>query len=158
MNPRPGDVIRMHIRSSPWQLAVVRAAVEKMCAQLGMDERSIGEMMLGVDEALTNVIRHAYEGQADRPIEIELSPCGSEEECIDCLQVVIRDEGRSVPAEQIRSRDLEDIRPGGLGVHIMQTVMDHVDYTPRPDGGTVLTLRKNLNPNANGAASDEPAE
>jgi anti-sigma regulatory factor (Ser/Thr protein kinase) len=148
----------MHIRSCPWQLAVVRAAVEKMCTQLGMDEHATGEMMLGVDEALTNVIRHAYEGSVDQPIDIELSPCGSCEERVDCLQVVIRDEGRSVPAEQIRSRDLDDIRPGGLGVHIMQTVMDHVEYTPRPDGGTVLTLRKNLKPESNGAASDEPAE
>ena len=157
MNPRPGDAVRISIRSSPWQLAVVRAAVDKMCNQVGMDDRATGEMMLGVDEALTNVIRHAYEGSADQPIEIELSPCGSGE-CVDCLQVVIRDEGRSVPAEQIRSRDLADIRPGGLGVHIMQTVMDHVEYTPRPDGGTVLTLRKNVNPESNGAASDEPAE
>ncbi len=157
MNPRPGDAVRIHIRSSPWQLAVVRAAVEKMCCQVGMDERATGEMMLGVDEALTNVIRHAYEGSGDRPIEIDLSPCGPDER-VDCLEVVIRDEGRSVPAEQIRSRDLEDIRPGGLGVHIMQTVMDHVEYTPRPDGGTVLTLRKNVNPESNGAASDEPSE
>ena len=77
MNPRPGDAVRISIRSSPWQLAVVRAAVEKMCNQVGMDDRATGEMMLGVDEALTNVIRHAYEGSADEPIEIELSPSKS---------------------------------------------------------------------------------
>ncbi|MFP4052566.1 MAG: ATP-binding protein [Phycisphaerae bacterium] len=141
--PRPGESIRMHLLSTPWQLGVVRAAVEKICQQVGLDEKASGEVMLGVDEALTNVVRHAYEDAPDQPIDLEIA-LQSDQAQGQSLRIVIRDHGRQVPLEDIRSRDLADIRPGGLGVHIMQTCMDSVEFHPAEEGGTVLTMIKNI--------------
>ena len=97
-----------------------------------------------MDEALANIIKHAYQGQTDRPIEIDLSYL-SDGECCCGLDVVLTDHGRVVPIEDIHSRDLADIRPGGLGTHIMDCCVDAVEYTHPAGGGTQLRLRKHLN-------------
>jgi serine/threonine-protein kinase RsbW len=59
----------------------------------------------------------------------------------DRVRFVLRDYGRSCDPKYIRSRDLEDIRPGGVGVHIIRQVFDYVKYEPRRRG-TRLVLEK----------------
>ena len=54
----------------------------------------------------------------------------------------IRDHGRSVDPSSIKSRDLDDVRPGGLGVHIMRSVMDRVEYRKRGLTGMELSMTK----------------
>ena len=55
---------------------------------------------------------------------------------------MIEDEARQVSPEQMRGRELEDIKPGGLGVHIIKEIMDEVTYEQRPNQGMRLTLVK----------------
>ena len=57
------------------------------------------------------------------------------------VRFVLRDYGRSCDPAKIKSRELEDIRPGGLGVHIIKQAFDSVIYTPQPRG-TRLVLEK----------------
>lgn len=136
--------LRMQIRSQPWQLCVVRAAVERLCCQIGLEDKEAHNVVLSLDEALSNIIRHAYAGLADRPIDIEFCTGRSVPDTPDRLRVRVRDYGRRVAPEQIRSRDLDDIRPGGLGVHIIQTCMDRVEYRPAEGEGTELTMIKEI--------------
>lgn len=140
MNLVPGKPIRMTIFSQPAHLPVVRAALEKMCELVGFGEKCTGKIVLSVDEALTNIIRHAYESQPDKPIEVEMSPL---ENAGQGLRICLRDYGRQVSLETIRGRDLADVRPGGLGVHIMSQCMDRVEYA-HVEGGTLLTMVKKL--------------
>ena len=121
---------------------MVRAVIEKVCELTGFDDKTAGRIMLSVDEALTNVIRHAYDGADDKPIEVEVttvkdSPASS-------LRICLRDYGRVADPATIKSRDLANVRPGGLGVHIMTASMDQVTYTPAEGGGTLLTMVKKL--------------
>ena len=132
--------VRLTIRSTATHLAIVRAALEKMCEAIGFDADCAGKIILSADEALTNIIRHAYKGADDRPIDIELTPLG--EGPPRGLRIRIRDYGRHVDPSRIRSRDLHDVRPGGLGVHIMTHCMDELEYRPADGGGTVLTMVK----------------
>jgi len=132
--------VSLSIASSPAHLAIVRAALERFCQGMGFDEAAAGQVVLSVDEALTNIIRHAYDGAEDRRIDIELIPRA------ESLLIRIRDYGRPVDRSRIRSRDLNDVRPGGLGVHIMTQCMDGLDYQPADGGGTVLTMTKRLVP------------
>ena len=142
MSAFPDSPIRLSIASTPAYLAVVRAALERLCELIGFDEASRGGIVLAVDEALTNVIKHAYHGRPDQPIDITFrSVVGGE---AAGLQIELRDWGERADAGQIRSRDLDDVRPGGLGVHIMHNCMDQVEYAPAPDGGTRLTMVKKL--------------
>lgn len=134
--------ISLRIFSQPAQLPVVRAAVEKACELLGFDGQTAGQVVLSVDEALTNIIKHAYKSACDKPIEIELSVQQAGQQ--QALRISMRDYGCWVDPSLIRSRDLHDIRPGGLGVHIMKNCMDSVDYRQADGGGTLLTMTKNL--------------
>jgi anti-sigma regulatory factor (Ser/Thr protein kinase) len=123
-------------------MRVVRAAMEKLCEMVGLDDADTGAVVLSVDEALANIIRHVYKNAEDQRIDIEVVVADCPEG--GSLQIRVRDYGQYVDPEQIRSRDLEDIRPGGLGVHIMTECMDSVEYRPAEGGGTLLVLSKAL--------------
>ena len=66
MNIPPDRPVRLGILSLPAHLPIVRAATEKVCELIGFDEHSASAVVLSVDEALTNVIRHAYHGADDK--------------------------------------------------------------------------------------------
>ena len=134
--------VRLRVFSLSAHLPAVRGAIEKICELVGFDNDSVGGIILSVDEAMTNVIRHAYGGADDKPIEVELAVLGESEP--EGLKISLRDYGRVVDPAKIRSRDLKDVRPGGLGVHIMTECMDEVDYSPADGGGTLLTMIKKL--------------
>jgi len=139
----PDLPVRLSIASDPAHLPGVRSAVESFCAMMGFDEATRGQIVLAVDESLTNIIRHAYHGAADKPIEITLRRA-ADAAGGRLLRIELRDWGERVAPEQIRSRDLREVRPGGLGVHIMNECMDEVRYDPAPEGGTRLTMVKKL--------------
>lgn len=147
MNAR--DPLQLEILSDPSCLSDVRARVESYATEAGLDEAAAARVVLAVDEALTNIIRHAYEHRPDRPIRIEISSLPGE------LKITLEDFGRSADPDSIQPRDLEDIRPGGLGVHIMRECMDTVQYEPRPEGGTVLTMTKKLDSSTKEQPNDE---
>ena len=129
------------ILSDPANLAQVRAAVETLGKLTGFDQKECAAMALAVDEALTNVIRHAYGGSLDKEIKI----CIEELNEVDDRQgllICIRDFGKAVDPCKIKGRELSDIKPGGLGVHIMREVMDEVIFESQPDGGTLLRMTK----------------
>lgn len=143
MPPAPQSPIKIAIVSCPAYLPIVRAAVEQLCRLVGFDTQGAGSVALAVDEALANVIKHAYHGREDGPIDVTLTPLvGSDK--TQGLEVVVQDRGRVVATESIRSRDLSDVRPGGLGVHIMNCCMNTVEYSHPPEGGTRLRMVKCL--------------
>lgn len=137
--------VRVELLSNPLYLCGVRDLVASVARRLGFGETAAGQVALAVDEALCNVIRHGYDRRTDQPITIEVSPLGPPE-CAEGLRVVIQDRGRQVEPEQIRGRDLSDVRPGGLGVHIIREVMDLVVYEKLPEAGMRLTMEKRLEP------------
>ncbi len=136
--------LRLCISSSPTHLPIVRAALEKLCEKMGFDAEAVGQVVLAADEALTNIIRHAYCGEEGRQIDIELTP--QYDGAGPRLRIAIRDYGQHVDPSRIRSRDLGDVRPGGLGVHIMTQCMDQMEYQAAEGGGTVLTMTKAVRP------------
>lgn len=122
------------------ELAGMRHEVREFLNLAPLDEMQAELVVLALDEACTNIIRYAYEGRPDFPIELTLELSESQIRC------EIRDYGKPCDPDCIKSRELEDFRPGGLGVRIMQFAFDEVDYRPCKRG-TVLTLTKNLPPN-----------
>ncbi len=138
--------IRLELTSNPLYLSGARELVSAVARRLGFSEESCGQISLAVDEALCNVIRHGYGRESGRPIWVSLFPVhegGDPAQPPAALKIVIEDEARQVDPSTIRSRDLDEIRPGGLGVHIIQAVMDEVRYELR-DGqpGMRLTMTK----------------
>lgn len=133
--------VEMTLPSDPQLLCVVRVAAERMATRVGFDEQQVEQIGLAVNEALANVIEHGYEGATDCPMEIVLVDVDSPEHGMG-LRIAVRDRGRQVDPTVIRSRELNEVRPGGLGVHIIRTVMDDVEYVRRSDGGMEMTMTK----------------
>ncbi len=133
--------VRLEIASCPSLLAAARSLVATIAHRCGFDEIQCGQISLAVDEALSNIIKHGYNCRNDGRILISLSQRVPPSPGIE---IVIEDDAMQVDPDTIRSRDLDDIRPGGLGVHIIREIMDEVSYVRRDRRGMRLTLVKHL--------------
>src|SRR5437870_1203577 len=65
-----GLVLKLELHSDPEMLCVVRGAVQQLAEVAGLPEAECRSVTLAVDEALTNIIRHAYQGQGGRPSQL----------------------------------------------------------------------------------------
>jgi anti-sigma regulatory factor (Ser/Thr protein kinase) len=135
--------VELSITSSAKSLPIVRGAAEKMAKLEGFNDEEAHALTWAVDEALANVIKHGYSGQPNQPIMITLRPVRRPDGRRG-MSIAVRDKGKQVDPKSIVGRDLNDVRPGGLGVHIIQTVMDEFDYSCPPDGGMLLQMVKYL--------------
>jgi len=133
----------LRIRSDPSELRVARDAVRATAEAAGFSPHDVAHITLAVDEALSNVIRHGYGGPCDQPIDLGITH--THDAHGHTLRVVIRDFGKQVNPDMICGRPLDEVRPGGLGVHIIRSVMDEVVYEAVEGGGMRLTLRKSKN-------------
>jgi anti-sigma regulatory factor (Ser/Thr protein kinase) len=70
------------------------------------------------------------------------------------IKIVLEDRARQVALEKIKSRDLEDVRPGGLGVFIIAEIMDEVHYEHREGGGMRLTMIRRVPAPGEGDAAE----
>ena len=137
--PHPDDrpEVCCTLSSHPKYLPLIRAVVQEGAALAGFDGEGTQEILLAVTEAVANVIRHAYANETDKRIDFELS--------VDAptFRLDIIDYATFVDPKLIASRPLDDVRPGGLGVHLIKNTMDRVEYRKNSHGGTTLTLVKN---------------
>jgi len=131
------DAVKLKFPSDPRYLGVVRGAIERFASLVGFDEEECRWITLAVHEALTNVIRHAYQNRHDQPVEVRLA------ERDGGLEVLLTDHGKGVKQEEMSGRALEDVRPGGLGLHFIQQSMDTVEFRHR-NGKNRLRLVKLL--------------
>src|SRR5690606_4213057 len=100
----------------------------------------IFDLKMAVDEACQNIIRHAYHGCDDAgDIVIDFTRRGG------AMVIDIMDFAEPVDPEKIRARDLNEVRPGGLGVHLIKSVCDEAQFVPPPPGvGNLFKLTKRL--------------
>jgi anti-sigma regulatory factor (Ser/Thr protein kinase) len=122
--------------SDPRYLAVVRAAIGELATAVGWDEAESRIIVLAVDEALANVMRHAYHGRTDGSIEFECHAAGDE------LQFRLRDFGDPPDPAKICAREVGCDKIGGLGTHIIRDVMDTLSYQAVPGGNCFLATKR----------------
>jgi serine/threonine-protein kinase RsbW len=140
-------VLKLSLLSDPKLLCVVRAAVGEMAMRTGFSEAQVRSVVLAVDEALANVIRHAYQGRFDRPIQISFyrGQVRSGSDVREALKIQIVDRGVPVEAAKLVGRSLDDVRPGGLGLHFIREIMDSVEFQ-HIAGRNYLRLIKSVRP------------
>lgn len=128
-------------------LCVVRAALGQLTETLGFSPEECRAVVLAVDEALTNVIRHAYLGKPDRPIEASFRriQVPGDAGLRDALEIVLTDSGVRVRGEELRGRSLDEVKPGGLGLHFIRESMDIIEFRAH-NGKNHLHLVKFLQP------------
>jgi len=130
--------IAVEIDARPDLLGILRGTVEFWCRRRGVEDEQAHQLAMAVDEAAANIVRHAYGLQNGR---IRMRCAARPTDRGGELTIELEDDGKQVPADLIKSRDLNDIRPGGLGVHLIQEATDEVTWQHLPEGGTLLTMR-----------------
>jgi anti-sigma regulatory factor (Ser/Thr protein kinase) len=100
----------------------------------------INQIELGVDEAVSNIIKHSYKGESkDKEINIKLEILKKK------ISIHLFDNGDPADPKKIKPRDLKEIKTGGLGTHFIQEVMDEVKWKIKSkDWVNHLTLVKYL--------------
>jgi len=124
------------LRSDPKHLATGRRFIEQHAREAGFDDLTVSQIVLAVDEAVTNIIRYSYDMRPDGEIELKIK--SSKED----FTVLLRDYGKTCDPEKIKPRPLEEIRPGGLGTHFIRTVMDEVKYACKNPGTELIMVKK----------------
>ena len=141
-----GQLLRVELPSDPSMLCVVRAAMERLTEELGFSEPEVRSVTRAVDEALTNIMRHSYGGASDRPIELScLRIARGHAKSGDGFEIRLVDYGPKIDPAKLRGRKLDEIKPGGLGLHFIRQSMDIVEFR-RSRGANVLRLVKYLSP------------
>lgn len=128
------DSAAIKVQSDPKYLSVIRAVTAKMGELYGLPEPTIEDVKLAVDEACSNVIKHAYGGDTHKNIWVKYRVTRKG------FEVLIEDNGMKARPESIEGRDLEDIRPGGLGVHLIKRAFDIFQFDQRKRKGNRLRL------------------
>lgn len=132
--------LQFEFYSRPGYLAVIRNMIDTLCGRLGYDPGACSQICLAIDEALCNIIRHGYDSRPDGRIRLLIHELDES----DRLEFVIEDDARQVDLDTIRSRELDDVRPGGLGVHLINEIMEDVRYEHREGGGMRIRMHKRL--------------
>jgi len=132
-------LLTLNVPSRADRLKLIRNAVSETALFCGCQKDMARDIVIAVDEACQNIIRHAYGGSPNG--EIELKICRGDGELI----ILLRDFAETIDISKVKPRDLDDIKPGGLGTHFIREVMDDVEFlTPPLDGGNLLRMMKRL--------------
>ncbi len=125
----PRSVHKLSIPSSTRYLEEVRRFVETYAREAKFGDKTVEDFKIAVDEACTNIIKHAYDGDSTQKIDLAVIVDDKR------FTVRIRDEGRAFKAQTYTEPDIfrlaESRRAGGFGVHIMRQLMDQVEYHTR---------------------------
>lgn len=123
--------------SDPGNCKAGRNFIEQWAVAAGYSDLERGQIVLAADEAFTNIIRHAYKNATDENILISIDLEA------DVFRLSFRDYGPTLDVNCLKGRKLEDVKPGGLGLHLLEMVFEKVEYVCC-DPGTELVLRKRL--------------
>ena len=132
----------LHIESRTERLIVVRDFVSEAAREAGFSDEDISKIALAVDEACTNVIKHAYKFDPGKTLTISVQRGDS------TFVVSIRDTGNGFNPTALQPPDMKEylthFRRGGLGVLLMKTLMDKVEYSFEPGQPNEVRLIKFL--------------
>jgi anti-anti-sigma factor len=137
--PTPPKRLKVEMPADVNLLGVTRVFITAALREHGVPVDVVNDVELAVDEAVTNVVEHAYQYDSRRTYSLELLMEKG------LLRTLIRDSGEAFEPKALPPVDLEqhvaERRTGGLGVHLMNQLMDKVERR-RENNENVLELVK----------------
>lgn len=122
--------------SDPRFLSVVRATVDELGLIYGLSNEDCVGITLAVDEALANVIRHAYKNRYDQAIQFECLVNDRQ------MEFTLLDQGEPPDPARICAQPLDEVALCGRGTHLIRTVMDEVSYRQVPEGNQLKLIKR----------------
>ena len=132
----------LQVPSSTENLAMIREFVVGVGGQAGLVEAEIGKLELAVDEACANVIEHAYGHDLSKDVTVRASFDN------DALRIAVIDEGQGFDPGTVTQSELDELvqqrKSGGLGLRLIRTLMDEVQYEIGPGQKNELHMLKKI--------------
>ena len=138
--PAEPESFRLVIPSQTRYLNLVTGLAKRAAIVAGMDDATSAKISIAVDEAVTNVIVHAYQGEGDHVVDIELRFLPQ------CLEVHIHHTGRGLRADEVVLPDPREYvkhpRKGGLGLLLMSRFMDEIRFIETGEGSECFMAKR----------------
>ncbi len=138
--PAEEPQVRIAIGSRFEHIDLIQVVVDDALERLGLDDDSRHWVGIAIREAVANAIKHGNQQDPEKEVEVELAIVGD--------QAIIRvvDQGEGFDLEQVDDPLAPEnlLKPNGRGIFYMNNFMDEIEYGTRPEGGTVVTLRKQI--------------
>lgn len=126
------------LKAKPEALQGMRHWLDARFSQFGLSGTLKEELILAINEACMNIIQHAYGGSDKGEIRLSLQLLD------DHLAIELEDDAPCIDPNSVKPRPLEELRPGGLGVHFIREILDEMAFLPCGDRGNRLRLVKRL--------------
>lgn len=134
------DLRRLSVPARIDNIPSIVSFVAQAAEAAGFGETDVFHCQMAADEACTNIVEHAYTGQEDGPIDVvcEVTPGD--------LTIWITDSGQrfdptAVPEPDLANQPVDELEPGGIGLHLMRKMVDEVEFTFE-EGQNRLRMRK----------------
>ena len=137
---RPRAVISHTFKSKTEYLADVRSIVRAFSLKCGFPREEAEKIALAVDEACTNVIKHAYKFDSEKEYSIRLLQLS------DCIAIEVIDNGMIFNPLDAKNVDIashvRSFKRGGLGIHLIKNLIDEIEYHSEPGKRNIVRLKK----------------
>ena len=102
----------------------VRTFCREVFEKLYIDQNLKDELVLAIAEAAQNIVKHAYKDKPDvnEIMVVEISHISGE------LKIAFYDMGTPVDPKKVKHREIDNVKPGGLGTFFIQEIMDAVEF------------------------------
>jgi serine/threonine-protein kinase RsbW len=143
--------VHLAVGSSIQNVELVQVVVEEALRRLDLDPDDAHWIGIAVREAVANAVKHGNRQDPDKKVQLDFGVEDGE------LVIRVLDEGGGFDPDEVES-PLEPenvLKPSGRGIFYMKNFMDQIEYSFRPDGGTVVTMRKHLGPRGVAAEDEE---
>jgi serine/threonine-protein kinase RsbW len=142
--------VHLAIGSEFENIELVQVVLEDKLRGLVPDDDVRHWIGIAVREAVANANKHGNQRDPHKAVSVDLAVEGDE------LVIRVEDEGAGFDPEQVADPLAPEnrLKPSGRGIFYMKSFMDHMSYSFRPGGGTVVTLRKRLPTAANGSREE----
>lgn len=131
---------RLEVEAKDLELLAIKDFVQRVCDAAGCSPKEISNIKLAIDEACSNIIRHAYKDKSDGKISLEMGIGFAD------LRIKIIDYGKPFDFRSVKDPDLNhyvDIgKKGGLGIWLIKKVMHRVQYKAYPDHNELILHRR----------------
>lgn len=135
---------RLKLPANSENLDIIRKFISGIAENMGFSEEEIYQIELAVDEACSNVIRHAYVGRDNEKDGILVTVKTKPKQIV----ISITDTGVGFNPNSIKTPNMDEylkrMKPGGLGLHLIKTLMDEVSFRIKPGVRNEVKMTKTL--------------
>jgi serine/threonine-protein kinase RsbW len=136
------EQVRQEFSSELRHLAAVRTLVRDVCRRgwgPGADAHALAQLELAVDEAVANIVLHAYKGEAGMPLEVAVA-ADAESVC-----VTLGHRGEPFDPAAVAPPSFDGSREGGFGLYVIKQAVDELSFFQDERGVHVIRLVKKRN-------------